>query len=48
LSREAGGVWHAQNNKTANGLWLKAPQITVADSCSFQIGEQRFRLNAGG
>jgi hypothetical protein len=48
LYREANGTWHAQNNKTANGLWLKVPQITVADSCSFQIGEQRFRLNAGG
>jgi hypothetical protein len=31
-----------------SGLWLKVPQITVADSCSFQIGEQRFRLSAGG
>lgn len=41
-------VWHAQNNKTANGLWLKVAQITVTDSCSFQIGEQRFRLTAGG
>ena len=48
LYREAKGGWYAQNNKTANGLWLKVPQITVADSCSFQIGEQRFRLNRGG
>jgi pSer/pThr/pTyr-binding forkhead associated (FHA) protein len=48
LYRDAADVWHAQNNKTANGLWLKVAQITVADSCSFQIGEQRFRLNAGG
>jgi FHA domain len=48
LYREANGVWHAQNNKTANGLWLKVPQVTVTESCSFQIGEQRFRLNAGG
>jgi pSer/pThr/pTyr-binding forkhead associated (FHA) protein len=48
LYRETNGTWHAQNNKTANGLWLKLPQITVSDSCSFRIGEQRFRLNAGG
>ncbi len=48
LYREANGAWHAQNNKTTNGLWLKVPQVTVPDSCSFQIGEQRFRLNAGG
>jgi hypothetical protein len=46
--REANGSWHAQNNKTANGLWLKVPQVTVTESCSFQIGEQRFRLNVGG
>lgn len=48
LYREANGAWQAQNNKTANGLWLKVPQVTVTESCSFQIGEQRFRLNAGG
>ncbi len=48
LYHEANGAWHAQNNKTANGLWLRLPQITVTDSCSFQIGEQRFRLNVGG
>lgn len=48
LYRDGNGVWQAQNNKTANGLWLKVPQVTVTDSCSFQIGEQRFRLNAGG
>ncbi len=47
LYRETNGSWYAQNNKTANGLWLKVPQVTVTDSCSFQIGEQRFRLNAG-
>lgn len=48
LYRESNGTWQAQNNKTANGLWYRVPQITVTDSCSFQIGEQRFRLNAGG
>ncbi|HEY7424081.1 MAG TPA: FHA domain-containing protein [Gemmataceae bacterium] len=47
-TQKAKDVWQAQNNKTANGLWLKVPQITVTDSCSFQIGEQRFRLNGGG
>jgi pSer/pThr/pTyr-binding forkhead associated (FHA) protein len=48
LYRDANGAWHAQNNKSSNGLWVKVPQITVTDSCLFQIGEQRFRLNAGG
>jgi pSer/pThr/pTyr-binding forkhead associated (FHA) protein len=48
LRREANGAWHAQNNKSPNGLWLRVPQVTVADSCAFQIGEQRFRLKVGG
>jgi hypothetical protein len=48
LHREAGGAWQAQNNKSPNGLWLRVPQITVTDTCLFQIGEQRFRLKAGG
>jgi pSer/pThr/pTyr-binding forkhead associated (FHA) protein len=48
LYRETNGAWYAQNNKTSNGLWLKVPHVTVTDSCSFQIGEQRFRLNTGG
>jgi pSer/pThr/pTyr-binding forkhead associated (FHA) protein len=47
LYREPNGAWHAQNNKSANGLWLKTPQITVTDGCLFQIGEQRFRLKVG-
>ena len=42
------GDWHAQNNKTVNGLWLRVPRVTVTDGCLFQIGEQRFRLRAGG
>jgi pSer/pThr/pTyr-binding forkhead associated (FHA) protein len=48
LRRDANGAWLAQNNKAANGLWLRVPQVTVTDSCSFQIGEQRFRLKVGG
>ena len=48
LSCASDNVWHAQNNKTANGLWFKVPQITVEDGCLFQIGEQRFRLKVGG
>jgi pSer/pThr/pTyr-binding forkhead associated (FHA) protein len=48
LHREASGAWQAQNNKSANGLWYRVPQITVTDTCLFQIGEQRFRLKAGG
>ena len=45
---EDDGSWHAQHNKTTNGLWLKVPQVLVETACSFQIGEQRFRLTHGG
>ena len=43
LSRPQGG-WHAEHNKTQNGLWLRMSQITVESMVQFQIGEQRFRL----
>jgi hypothetical protein len=46
LFRDVRG-WHAENNHTKNGLWLKVPQITVDNACLFQIGEQRFRLTVG-
>jgi hypothetical protein len=36
--------WRAANNKTENGLWVRVPQVIVTRECSFQIGEQRFRL----
>ncbi len=36
--------WHADHNKTQNGLWLRMAQITVDASMQFQIGEQRFKL----
>jgi len=48
LHRDASGAWQALNNKSANGLWYRVPQVTVTNSCSFQIGEQRFRLTVGG
>jgi hypothetical protein len=46
LHRDARG-WHAENNKSPNGLWLRVPHITVDAACLFQIGEQRFRLQVG-
>jgi hypothetical protein len=42
------GAWQAQHNKALNGLWLRVPQVTVEESCTFQIGEQRLRLKVGG
>ena len=38
------GGWHAEHNKTPNGLWLRISGITVDSSAQFQIGEQRFQL----
>jgi hypothetical protein len=44
LYRGSRGAWHAEHYKTANGLWLRMPQITVESLAQFQIGEQRFQL----
>jgi len=38
------GGWHAEHQKTPNGLWLRMPQITVESTAQFQIGEQQFQL----
>jgi pSer/pThr/pTyr-binding forkhead associated (FHA) protein len=42
--RKPNGGWHAEHNKTPNGLWLRMSQITVESLVQFQIGEQRFQL----
>jgi pSer/pThr/pTyr-binding forkhead associated (FHA) protein len=44
LYRKPSGAWHAENNKSPNGLWVRMSQITVDAMVQFQIGEQRFRL----
>jgi hypothetical protein len=44
LSRGPRGHWHAEHNKTQNGLWLRMTQITVDSTVHFQAGEQRFKL----
>lgn len=44
LFRKEKGSWHAEHNKTLNGLWLRIPQITVESVAQFQIGEQRFQI----
>jgi pSer/pThr/pTyr-binding forkhead associated (FHA) protein len=46
LYRGSKGGWHAEHNKTQNGLWLRMAQITVESMIQFQIGEQRFKLKA--
>jgi pSer/pThr/pTyr-binding forkhead associated (FHA) protein len=42
--RKPKGGWHAEHNKTPNGLWLRMSQITVEATVQFQIGEQRFQI----
>jgi hypothetical protein len=42
--RNPRGQWHAENNKTGNGLWARMPQVVVESLVQFQVGEQRFRL----
>ncbi len=38
------GGWHAEHQKSLNGLWLRMPQIAVESTARFQIGEQQFQL----
>jgi hypothetical protein len=45
--RDGRGVWHVMNNNAANGVWVRTGRISVDGACSFQIGEQRFRLRVG-
>jgi pSer/pThr/pTyr-binding forkhead associated (FHA) protein len=42
LYRKPQGGWHAEHNKSLNGLWLRMSQINVDAMVHFQIGEQRF------
>ena len=42
LYRDAKGRWHVANNKSANGVWVRAEQMPLTGSCQFQVGEQRF------
>jgi hypothetical protein len=44
LYRKPQGAWHAEHNRTLNGLWLRMSQITVDAMVHFQIGEQRFQI----
>jgi hypothetical protein len=48
MSRDAKGVWQIEHSKTVNGLWFRVPQVVCESVVQFQIGEQRFRLRAGG
>jgi hypothetical protein len=42
LSLDAKGRWHLNNNKSANGVWVRIDQMELTGSCYFQLGEQRF------
>jgi hypothetical protein len=45
LYRKGKVAWHAEQNKTLNGFWLRMAQLIVDARVQFQIGEQRFGLN---
>jgi pSer/pThr/pTyr-binding forkhead associated (FHA) protein len=42
LYRDPKGLWHVENNKTLNGVWLRIEQIALIGTCQFRLGEQRF------
>jgi pSer/pThr/pTyr-binding forkhead associated (FHA) protein len=43
LFRDPRGQWHAENNKSLNGLWLRIMEETpLGGACQFRLGEQRF------
>jgi hypothetical protein len=44
IYRKPQGTWHAEHNRTVNGLWLRMSQVTVDAMVHFQIGEQRFQI----
>ena len=44
LFRGSNGGWHAEHNRTFNGLWIRMAQIVVDATVRFQIGEQRFQI----
>jgi pSer/pThr/pTyr-binding forkhead associated (FHA) protein len=47
IYRDPKGVWHVTNNNSYNGVWVRTGRISVDGACSFQVGEQRFRLRVG-
>jgi FHA domain len=44
LFRGSRGGWHAEHEKTLNGLWMRMAQIVVDSTVRFQIGERRFQI----
>ena len=43
LFRDAKGIWHVENHKSLNGLWLRVLEpIPIGDMCRFRLGEQQF------
>ena len=42
LYRDAKNLWHIENNKSRNGLWVRIDQMPLTAACQFQLGEQRF------
>ena len=45
LFRSSSGSWYAETQGAPNGMWVRVSQMVVRQSCTFQLGEQRFRLS---
>jgi pSer/pThr/pTyr-binding forkhead associated (FHA) protein len=47
LYRDGKGQWHAENNKSLNGLWLRVTEpMPLGSACRFRLGEQQFIFRA--
>ena len=36
------GKWYIKNTKSLNGVWYRVKELSLAQTCFFQMGEQRF------
>lgn len=44
IAQDEVGRWVIENTKSLNGVWCRVNEQRVDNSCSFQLGEQRFLL----
>jgi hypothetical protein len=44
LVESKNGVWQISSQGVTNGFWVRMQEIVVLKTCTFQLGEQRFRL----
>jgi len=44
VARDYSGVWQLESQPSLNGIWVQVDRIKLPDSCLFQCGEQRVRV----